>query len=346
MLPRSDRAHDQLLTPMRQQICTVFTAMAVVCLLVAGCHTTTPDRPAPGRPSAAPRLALPAPPAPDLNGYPAVAADDYQVTDQQDQYLAFQTPDGLTCRIGSAIGCDGAVRGTLAPANEVVLNGTAPPAAVEVEPDGFHQTARPRFALPAGSTAKLLPPRHKIVYKDLQCAVDTGAITMCTRGWPLTGWFVLSPHRSGIGPRIAGLPPKFPDPHDFVVDEQSYIVGSGAKNRFPYFTVASGLMCNIAVFSGGAFGCDGALPGIPEGDNEIYVGVSGRHAGMRTTDKPRFTTRGTIKQLPAWHRIDYTYETFTTCLAGSDGGVACYAQMPDHPRGFVVSAHSAWTFGD
>ncbi len=331
---------------MRRQMFAVVTAMAAVCLAAAGCDSTTPDPPVPGRPSAAPRLAPPAPPAPDLNRYPEVAADDYQATDQQDQYLAFRTPDGLSCRIGPSIGCDGAIRGTLAPANEVVLNGIAPPAAVEIEPDGFHRTARPRFAPPAGDTAKLLPPRHKIVYKDLQCAVDTGAITMCTRGLPLTGWFVLSPHRSAIGPRVGGLPPKFPDPHDFVVDEQSYGVGPGTKIAFPYFTVASGLTCNIKIFSGGAFGCDGALPGIPEAANEIYVDLSARHVGMRATDQPRFTTHGTIKRLPAWHRIDYTYETFTTCLAGSDGGVACYAQLPDHSKGFVVSAHSAWTFGD
>ena len=50
------------------------------------------------------------------------------------------------------------------------------------------------------------------------------------------------------------------------------------------------------------------------------VRPSRRHA--RRPTKPRFTTHGTIKRLPAWHRIDYTYETFTTCLAGSDGGVA------------------------
>jgi hypothetical protein len=344
MLPRSDRAHDQLLTPMRRQKFAIVTAMAAACLAAAGCDSTTPDWSAPGRPSAAPRMAPPAPPAPDLNSYPEVAAADYQVTDQQDRDLAFQTPDGLTCRVGPSIGCDGAIRGTLAPANEIVLNGTAPPAAVE--PDGFHRTARPRFAPPAGSKAKLLPPRHKIVYKDLQCAVDTGAITVCTRGLPLTGWFVLSPHGSAIGPRVAGLPPKFPDPHDFVVDEQSYAVGPGTKRAFPYFTVASGLTCNIKVFSGGAFGCDGALPGIPEADNEIYVNLSGRQAGMRATDQPRFTTHATIKRLPAWHRIDYTEETFTTCLAGSDGGVACYARLPDRAMGFVVSAHSAWTFGD
>jgi hypothetical protein len=320
---------------MRRQMLAVVTAMAVACL-AAGCQSAPPDQPAPRRPSAAPRLALPAPPAPDLNGYPEVAADEYRV---DDQFLAFRTPDGLVCRIGPEIGCDGAIRGTLAPANEVVLNGSPPPLPVGVEPDGFRQTPQPRFTAPAGLGAKLLPPRHKIVVKDLQCAVDAGAITMCTRGLPLTGWFVLSPNRSGIGPRVGGLPPKFPDPHDFVVDDRSYTVGPGGRR---YFTVASGLTCSI----GAAFGCDGSLPGITGGDNEIYVDLPARQAGMRTTDKPRFTTHGTIKQLPAWHRIDYTSETFTSCLAGSDGGVACYAQTPDHARGFVVSAHSAWTFGD
>jgi hypothetical protein len=332
---------------MRRQMLAVAAALAAVGLAAAGCDATMPDRPAPARPSAAPRLVLSAPPAPDLNGYPQVAADEYRVADQDGGYLAFQTPDGLTCRIGpSQIGCDGPIRGTLAPANEVVLNGGPAPAAVGVEPDGFRQTSRPRFASPPGSAAKLLPPRHKIVGNDLQCAVDVGAITLCTHGRPLTSWFVLSPNRSGIGPRVAGLPPRFPDPHDFVVDEQSYTVGPGSRNMFPYFTVASGLRCSIGVLRGGAFGCDGPLPGMTDADNEIFVDLSARQAGMRTTDRPRFTAHGPVKRLRAWHRIDYSYGTFTTCLADSDGGVACYAQLPDHPKGFVVSAHSAWTFGD
>ncbi|BBX47886.1 hypothetical protein GCM10009641_10690 [Mycobacterium cookii] len=326
----------------RRTLAVVFASI-VVGFAAPGCHDSQPEQPTPGRPAAPPRAPLPAPPAPELNGYQEVAANDYQVADQ---YVAFQTPDGLTCRIGSSIGCDGAIHGTLAPANEVVLNGTPAVAGGRVEPSGFRQTAQPRFAAPPGAPPKLLPPRHKIVYQGTQCAVDSGAITVCAHGSPPVSWFVLSPTRSGIGPRIANLPPKFPDPHDFVVDEQSYTVGSGGRNIFPYFTVASGLTCNISVFSGGAVGCDGPLPGMAEADSEIYIDLSGRRVGMRTTDTPRFTTHGTIKQLPAWHRIDYTYETFTTCLAGGDGGVACYAQSPDHPRGFVVSAHSAWTFGD
>jgi hypothetical protein len=331
---------------MRRQMLALVTAMAVTCLSAAACDSAMPERPAPGPPSVTPRLALPAPPAPLLNGYPEVAADDYRAGDRDVQSWAFETPDGLTCRIGPEIGCDGVIHGTLAPANEVVLNGSRAAAAVDVEPDGFRQTSRPRFAPPPGSPAKLLPPRHRIIVNDLQCAVDTGAITVCTRGQPNTSWFVLSPNRSGIGPRVAGLPPRFPDPHDFVVDEQDYTVGSKSPPMFPYFTVASGLTCEIGVFHGGVFGCDGPLPGMTEADNEIFVDLTAHQAGMRTTDSPRFTTHGPVRRLPTWHRLDYTHDTVTTCLASSDGGVACYAQLPGHPKGFVVSAHSAWTFGD
>lgn len=315
---------------MHRQVRTVVSALAVVCLAAAGCGSAPVDRPTRRRASPTPRLTLPATPAPDLSGYPQVVAADYQVSDR---YLAFATPDGLTCRIGPEIGCDGPIRGTPAPANEVVLNGTAPPVAVGVEPDGFHQTSQPRFVPVAGGAARRLPPRHKIVNQDLQCAVDTGAVTLCTRGSPPAGWFVLSPARSGIGPRIAGLPPKFPDPHDFVVDEPGQ----------PHFSVGSGLICGV---SGGALGCDGSLPGIPDADNEIYVDLPAHRTGMRRADKPRFTTLGTITRLPAWHRVDYTGTPFTTCVAGAEGGVACFAQLPDHPWGFVVTAHSAWTFGD
>jgi hypothetical protein len=158
----------------------------------------------------------------------------------------------------------------------------------------------------------------------------------------------LSPGRSGIGPRSSGLPARFPDPHDFVIDDHGYGIGSGRASMFPYFTVASGLTCTIEIFSGGAFGCDGPLPGAPQDENEIYVDLSGRQVGMRKAESPRFTTPnspGIIRRLPAQHRLDYTYETYTTCVATADGGVACVADKAGHLQGFVVSAHSAWTFG-
>jgi hypothetical protein len=329
--------------------CTLAAMATVTGLLIAGCQPPAPDGVTPGHRAHAPTLVklAPPPPAPDLSRYAQVSADDYLVTEQYEQYVSFQTPDGLICRIESVAGCDGALHGTPAPANEVELYGH-PPQAFQVEPDAFRHTSKPQFTGPAGSPAKALPVGHKIVYNDFQCAAETGAITMCTRGSPPASWFVLSPAHSGIGPRNAGLPARFPDPHDFVIDDHRYTVGSGPRNPFPFFTVASGLTCKIEIFSGGAFGCDGPLPGAPEGENEIYVDLSGRQVGMRKTDSPRFKTPtypGTIRQLPAQHRIDYTYETDCTCVATSDGGVACSADKQGRFQGFVVSAHSAWTFG-
>jgi hypothetical protein len=353
MLPWPDRPHDQLLMPMRRRMFTLATLVLAGVLALVGCESQAPDLATPGHRRHAPTMVrlAPPPPAPDLGRYTEVSADDYLITEQDTDYVSFQTPDGLTCRIGGTAGCDGALHGTPAPANEVELFGH-PPAAVEVEPDVFRQTAKPHFTEhtgPGGSTPKTLPVGRKIVFGDFQCAVAAGAITMCIRGSPAASWFVLSPERSGIGPRGAGLPARFPDPHDFVVNDQSFIVGSGPRNPFPFFTVASGLTCEIEIFSGGAFGCDGPLPGAPEGENEIYVDFSPRQIGMRKTDSPRFTTptyTGTIRVLPAMHRLDYTYETYTTCLATADGGVACVADWQHHPQGFVVSSHAAWTFGD
>jgi hypothetical protein len=335
--------------PTRHRTFTVATLLVAVAVVLVGCEPQAPDLATPRQRRHVPpavRLAPP-PPAPDLGRYVEVSADDYLVSEQDTQHVSFRTPDGLNCRIAAAAGCDGALHGTPAPANEVELFGH-PPAAVEVEPDVFRQTSRPQFTGSGPSAPKTLPAGDKIVFGDFQCAAAPGAITMCTRGSPAASWFVLSPERSGIGPRGANLPARFPDPHDFVVDDQSYTVGSGPKKPFPYFTVASGLTCEVEVFSGGAFGCDGPLPGAPDGENEIYVDLSPRHIGMRTTNSPRFTTRtytGTIRQLPAMHRLDYTYQTYTTCLAAADGGVACIADWQHHPQGFVVSSHAAWTFG-
>ena len=325
-----------------------FAAAAMAALILVGCQPQAPDPVMPHqRPQAPGLVRLGPPPMPNLSGYPALPADDYLVTEQYTKYVSFQTPDGLNCRIGAMVGCDGALHGTPAPANEVELYGH-PPVAVEVEPDGFRQTSTPQFTAPGGRPAKTLPVGHKIVYDGFQCAVGVGAITVCTRGSPPASWFVLSPGRSAIGPRSSALPARFPDPHDFVIDARNYGVGSGRTAMFPYFTVASGLTCKIEIFSGGAFGCDGPLPGAPQDENEIYVDLSGRQVGMRETESPRFAAPNLtrpIRRLPAQYRLDYTHETFTSCLATVDGGVACITDAPGHVQGFVVSPHAAWTFG-
>ena len=52
---------------------------------------------------------------------------------------------------------------------------------------------------------------------------------------------MIAPSGTGVGPRTAGLPPGFPDPNDYLVGDESYVVGIGAKNLFPVFTVGGGL---------------------------------------------------------------------------------------------------------
>lgn len=327
----------------------IVSAVALVAgLLTVGCQPPTPDHlgPVRSRPATSSVKPAPPPPPPDLRAYPEVPVDAYLVADQGTQSVYFRTPDGLSCKIGWRVGCDGALHGTPAPANEVELFGH-PPAAVEFEPDGFRRTARPAFTAPGGSPPEMLPPGHKIVYGAFQCAAVVGAITTCSRGSPPASWFVLSPQRSGIGPRPPGLPAAFPDPHDFVIDEGPYPARPEFKNMFPVFTVASGLVCEIRVFSGGVVRCDGPLPGAPQGENEIFVDLSARQVGMRRTDPPALPAYlpKNVRRMPLQHRLDYTYETFTTCMATSDGGVACIADMQRHPQGFVVSPNSAWTFG-
>ena len=144
MLPRPDRPHDQLLMQMRWRVFTA--AVMAASLVLVGCQPQAPDLATPRHLRQAPTLArlAPPPPAPNLGRYAAVSADDYLVTEQYTEYVSFQTPDGLTCRIGSVAGCDGAMHGTPAPANEVVLYGH-PPVAGEVEPDAFRHTAKPQF---------------------------------------------------------------------------------------------------------------------------------------------------------------------------------------------------------
>lgn len=287
---------------------------------------------------AAPAVASAAPAQPDLRGYNAVAPEDYFAGGGVGLY--FQTPDGLTCGIlpgRGSVGCDGAIPGLPVSATEVVLT-------AEGDARGFHQTSNLQYVPPGGDTPKVLPVGHKIAYLDFECAVGTGSVTTCMKGSPPAHWFVLSQEGSAIGPRTEGLPDNFPDPNDFVVGPQDYIVGTGAKNLFPVFTVGDGLTCKIALFSGGEIGCDGELPGVTDGANEIFVQLPG-DTGIRTTDNPKYSTPqypGPVLQLPAHHRVS---KMGGTCMATAEGGVACFGKVTDTAEGFVASPAGTWTFG-
>ncbi|WP_422746331.1 hypothetical protein ACN27E_01835 [Mycobacterium sp. WMMD1722] len=284
--------------------------------------------------SSAPAHAQPSAP-PDLRGYTAVPPDGFMTG--REAY--FQTPDGLLCAVlpdqGRA-GCDGRLPGTTGGANEIVL-------AADVNARGLRTTASPGFVRPLGGAAPVLREGQKLAVGDYECGVGPGPSTSCTKGSPPTQWLVVSPTGTGIGPATTGLPDGFPDPNDYVVGDESYIVGVGAKNMFPVFTVEGGLTCSIVVYSGGEIGCDGPLPGVPGGENEVYTQLPGA-TGVRHTDTPRFATPaypGPVRQLPVGHRVN---GIGSTCMAIA-GGVACYGTLAGAAQGFEVSPEGVSTFG-
>jgi len=289
--------------------------------------------------AAGPARAIPE--APDLSGYQSISVDSY--VDGGEVY--FQTPDGLLCAIRPAqgmAGCDGPLPGAPVGANEVALS-----------PDqwrrGLRATANPLFVKPSGSAAAALPAGHRIAFADFECAVsgpDNGGKTLCTKGNPVAQWFEITPAGATIGPPTPGLPAGFPDPKDFVVGDESYGVGVGAKNLFPVFTVGNGLTCKMAMFSGGQVGCDIAAPAtLPgtDGHNEVVAQLPGP-VQTRVAGTPRFATPdypGIVKQLPTGHRID-SYGA--TCMATEDG-VACFGSAGGPPQGFQVTDSETTTFG-
>ncbi len=283
-----------------------------------------------------------APEVPDLSGYPAVASDAY--VDGGEVY--FQTPDGLLCAIRPAqgmAGCDGPLPGAPAGANEIAL-------AADQSQRGLRATANPLFVKPSGAAAAELPAGHKIVFADFECAVTDGARrqTLCAKGTPPEQWLVIAPSGTGVGPRTAGLPPGFPDPIDYLVGDESYVVGSGAKNMFPVFTVGGGLTCKMSMFSGGQIGCDttrscDASRSRQRRRRGLSRSCPGRSGPVKRAS-PRFATPtypGPVKQLPTGHRID-SYGA--TCMA-TDGGVACFGAVAGPPQGFQVTAEETTTFG-
>ena len=322
MLPRADRPHDQLLI------------VRAVSLLAAGLFAAAGVLAGPA--AAEPAVSS----APDLSGYRELPAENFVDNLVAQGEVYFQTPDGLLCAIRpahGAAGCDGRLPNTQAGVNEIVL-------AADLADRGLRATANPQFVKPSGSAARVLPTGSKIVYQDFACAVAENSITLCTKGsGSQLQWLEISAARTGIGPATTGLPSGFPDPNDFVVGDDTYIVGAGAKNLFPVFTVGNGLTCTIAMFSGGEVGCNGPMPGVRGGENEVFAQLPGP-VGIRKTDDPKFDKPaypGTIRQLPVGYRVS---EMGTTCMA-TEGGVACFGTLAGQTQGFQVSPAGTTTFG-
>jgi hypothetical protein len=271
---------------------------------------------------------------PDLSGF--VQVSPYPYVSGSEAY--FQTPDGLLCAIQpdrGAAGCDGRLPATLIGVNEIVL-------AEDVNMRGLRATANPRFVKASGGAAPVLHEGQKIVFGDFECGVGPGSLTVCTKGQPAAQWMVVSPTRTGVGPATVGLPQGFPDPNDFVVGDDTYVVGTGAKNMFPVFTVDGGLTCSIIIFSGGEIGCDGPLPHVAGGENQVFTQLPGI-SGTRRADDGRFSTPaypGHVRQLPVGYRIN---GTGSTCMA-IKGGVACYGTLAGATQGFEVSPAGTMTF--
>jgi hypothetical protein len=284
--------------------------------------------------SAGPAVAEP-PAPPDLRAYTEVNPDEFVA----DNEVYFQTPDGLLCGIQldrGAAGCDGRLPATTSGVNEIVL-------AADVNARGLRATANPGFVKSIGDAAPVLREGQKIVFGDFQCAVGPDSLTACTKGQPATQWLVVSPEHTGIGPATEGLPPGFPDPNDFIVGDETYVVGTGAKNMFPTFTVDGGLTCSIVVYSGGEIGCDGALPRVTGGENEVFTQLPGT-SGTRHTDDPKFSNPaypGPVKRLHVGYRVN---GIASTCMAVA-GGVACIGTLAGAVQGFEVSPAGVATFG-
>ncbi len=271
---------------------------------------------------------------PDLRGYLAVVPDAFVMGNE----AYFQTPDGLLCAIRpdrGVAGCDGRLPGLPNGVDEIVLSADA-------GTQGLRATANHGFVKSTGDAAPLLREGQKLAFGDFECAVGAGSFTACTKGAPVAQWMALSPNGSGLGPATEGLPPGFPDPLDFVVADETYIVGAGAKNMFPVFTVGGGLTCSIIVYSGGEIGCDGPLPGVRAGENEVFARLPGG-SGVRRTDAPKFSTPaypGLIKQLPVGYRVR---GIDSTCMA-TPGGVACVGTLAGKVSGFQVTPSKVTTF--
>jgi hypothetical protein len=120
---------------------------------------------------------------PSVNAYPPIAPTDFTV--MEGTWLAFGTPNGLTCIIDKSrngYGCSGPI--PAAPDGANLVSG------VGGEEPGFASTGQPLYA--AAGPVKQLPPQTRLGYRNVSCAIDAGGATICMNTSTQHG-FSLSP---------------------------------------------------------------------------------------------------------------------------------------------------------
>ncbi len=108
---------------------------------------------------------------------------------------------------------------------------------------------------------------------------------------------------------------------------KDYAVLDGTAYAFS----SNGLTCMLQ--RSGGYGCNGVLPGAPEGAN-LVSGAAGGVPGFASAPAPIFG--GPVNELPAGNRL-----SFGTVSCGGDGAVTACVDSRNQ-AGFVVSPTASW----
>ncbi len=158
-------------------------------IVLAGCAPGTNDRATPSP------TVDPTPDYPDTSDFVAVNAADYRVSYPYMNGILLTTPDGLSCGYNAmnslndpnvaVANCWGRRPG-LGPGEWTVAAATNKVATAEQAPPALN----PTYQSDQPVTGKLLPARHKIAYRGIECSVDGNGMTACRTG---EHGFVLTP---------------------------------------------------------------------------------------------------------------------------------------------------------
>ncbi|MCX2930682.1 hypothetical protein ORI20_10365 [Mycobacterium sp. CVI_P3] len=100
-----------------------------------------------------------------------------------------------------------------------------------------------------------------------------------------------------------------------------------------WLTTPLGLHC--AIDDSGSFGCSGALPGVPAGDNEIAWFVGDPYPRLYATDQPRFDSGAQQSILVGKTVIDYHG---ARCAVTSESAIYCIHGDNPNSQLMVTSA--------